>query len=63
MSGVRAKIDLAIVIVLMQLRDVLVLAHDFDSNYALLESLFSQIQQHMEKEYDPELVKASSTAD
>jgi hypothetical protein len=59
----KGKIDLAIVIVLMELRDVLVLAYDFDPNYSVFEPLFNQIQQHLEKEYDPELAKAASTSD
>jgi hypothetical protein len=59
----KGKIDLAIVIVLMQLRDVLVLSYDFDTNYSYLEPLFNQIQEHLQKEYDPEISNVASTPD
>lgn len=59
----KGKIDLAIVIVLMQLRDVLVLAYDFDQDYTVLEHLLERIRQHLEKEYDPEIAKVSSNLD
>jgi len=59
----KGKIDLAIVIILMQLRDALVLAYDFDPNYSVLEPLFNRIQEHLQKEYDPEIAKAASKPD
>jgi len=55
----KGKVDLAIVIVLMQLRDVLVLAYDFDPDYTVLEPLLEQIQQHLRKEYDPEIYQST----
>ena len=59
----KGKIDLAIVIILMQLRDVLVLAYDFDPNYSVLEPLFNHIQEHLHEQYDTELAVAAAVAE
>lgn len=54
----KGKLDLSIILMVMHLKDLLIIAHDFDQHYKILLPYIEELQNHLNDSYIEEVDKA-----